>query len=150
MNVTAAMDLKLVPEHLKPQPVFLCIDDTMAAKFGKEFEDVSKLFDHAAHNGYSYLNGHCVVSLMLCVPVWRGRQVSYLAVPLWVTHVEERGVQAGAGGIHGTAGHAWPFRTEERHNPLRQRICQERSAMRCGRIRQPGCHLQRQAGFRHL
>lgn len=82
MGVTAAMALKLVPERLKPQPVFLCIDDTMAAKSGKRFEDVSKLFDHAAHNGCSYLNGHCFVSLMLCVPVWRGRRVSYLAVPL--------------------------------------------------------------------
>ena len=48
MNVTAAMALKLIPERLKSQPVFLCIDDTMVAKFGKKFEDVSKLFDHAA------------------------------------------------------------------------------------------------------
>lgn len=82
MNVTAAMALKLVPEHLKSQPVFLCIDDTMVAKFGKKFEDVSKLFDHAAHNGSNYLNGHCFVSLMLCVPIWRKQRMVYLAVPL--------------------------------------------------------------------
>lgn len=30
----------------------------MTAKFGKTFEDVSKLFDHAAYNGSNYLNGH--------------------------------------------------------------------------------------------
>ena len=82
MNVTAAMALKLVPERLKSQPVFLCIDDTMVAKFGKKVEDVSKLFDHAAHNGSNYLNGHCFVSLMLCVPVWRKQRIVYLAVPL--------------------------------------------------------------------
>lgn len=82
MNVTASMALKLVPGNLGSQPVFLCIDDTMAAKFGKKFEDVSKLFDHAAHNGSNYLNGHCFVSLMLCVPVWRKQKISYLAVPL--------------------------------------------------------------------
>ncbi len=82
MNVTASMALKLVPERLKSQPVFLCIDDTLAAKFGKKFEDVSKLFDHAAHNGSNYLNGHCFVSLMLCVPVWRKQKIVYLAVPL--------------------------------------------------------------------
>ncbi len=70
MNVTARMALKLIPEKLSSQPVFLCIDDTMAPKFGKKFEDVSKLFDHAAHNGSNYLNGHCFVSVMLCVPVW--------------------------------------------------------------------------------
>ena len=64
------------------QPVFLCIDDTMVSKFGKKFEDVSKLFDHAAHNGSNYLNGHCFVSLMLCVPVWSKSRISYLAVPL--------------------------------------------------------------------
>lgn len=70
MNVTARMALKLIPEKLSSQPVFLCIDDTMAPKFGKKFEDVSKIFDHAAHNGSNYLNGHCFVSVMLCVPVW--------------------------------------------------------------------------------
>lgn len=82
MNVTAAMALKLIPECLKSQPIFLCLDDTMAAKFGKKFENVSKLFDHAAHNGSNYLNGHCFVSLMLCVPVWRKQRIVYLAVPL--------------------------------------------------------------------
>ena len=82
MNVTASVALKLIPEILRSQPVFLCIDDTMVSKFGKKFEHVSKLFDHAAHNGSNYLNGHCFVSLMLCVPVWRNYQIVYLAVPL--------------------------------------------------------------------
>lgn len=82
MYITAAMVLKLVPKHLNSQPVFLCIDDTMAAKFGKKFEDVSMLFDHAAHNGSSYLNGHSFVSLMLCIPVWKKQRAVYLAVPL--------------------------------------------------------------------
>ena len=82
MNVTAGMALKLIPQNLSSQPVFLCIDDTMAAKFGKKFEDVSKLFDHAAHNGSNYLNGHCFVSVMLCVPVWNKNRIHYLSVPL--------------------------------------------------------------------
>lgn len=149
MDVTSSMALELVPERLKPQPVFLCIDDTLAAKFGKQFEDVSRFFDHAAHNGYSYLNGHCFVSLILCVPVWQGAR-SRIWSPPWVPHVEKRGVQAGAGSIHGTAGHAQPFHTENRHNPLPQLVCQEESAMRGGRVRQPGRHLLCQAGLRHL
>ena len=70
MNVTAGMALKLVPDGLQSQPVFLCIDDTMVAKSGTKFENVSKLFDHASHNGANCLNGHCFVSVMLCVPVW--------------------------------------------------------------------------------
>ncbi len=82
MNVTARLSLKLAPADLKSQPLFLCIDDTMVSKSGKKFEDVSKLFDHAAHNGSNYLNGHCFVSLMLCVPVWNRNRISYLAVPL--------------------------------------------------------------------
>ncbi len=86
MNVTTRTVLKLVPELLKTQPVFLCIDDTMVPKFGRKFENVSKLFDHAAHNGSNYLNGHCFVSIMLCVPVWNKRgarqNISYLAIPL--------------------------------------------------------------------
>ena len=40
------------------------------------------LFDHAAHNGSNYLNGHCFVSLMLCIPVWKHNRISCLAVPL--------------------------------------------------------------------
>lgn len=82
MNVTAGMALKLIPEKLQSQPVFLCIDDTMVSKFGKKFEDVAELFEHAAHNGSNYLNGHCFVSLMLCIPVWNKGRISDLAVPL--------------------------------------------------------------------
>lgn len=82
MNVTAKIALHLISEQLKSQPVFLCIDDTMISKFGTKFENASKLFDHAAHNGCNYLNGHCFVSLMLCVPVWNHDKISYLAVPL--------------------------------------------------------------------
>ena len=82
MNVTISMALKLIPVSLKPQPVFLCIDDTLVSKFGTKFEDVSKLFDHAAHNGSSYMNWHCFVSIMLCVPVWNGNKSVYLSLPL--------------------------------------------------------------------
>ena len=82
MNVTASVALKLILEILRSQPVFLCIDDTMVTKSGKKFEHVSKLFDHAAHAGSNYLNGHCFVSLMLCVPIWGNGQIVYLAVSL--------------------------------------------------------------------
>ena len=47
MNVTAGMALKPVPDGLQSQPVFLCIDDTMVAKSGTKFENVSKLFEWA-------------------------------------------------------------------------------------------------------
>ena len=82
MNVTVSMALKLIPEMLSSQPVFLCMDDTMVSKFGKKFEDVSKFFDHVAHNGSNYLNGYCFVSVMLCVPVWDKSRIHYLSVPL--------------------------------------------------------------------
>ena len=39
------------------------------SKVFQKFDDVSNLFENAAHNGSNYLNGHCFVSLMLCVPV---------------------------------------------------------------------------------
>lgn len=72
MNVTATMALNLIPEKLSSQPVFLCVDNTM----------VSKLYDHATHNGSNYLNGHCFVSVMLCVPVWKKSKIHYLFIPL--------------------------------------------------------------------
>ena len=82
MITTADMALNLIPEKLQSQPVFLCIDDTMVSKFGKKFEDISKLFDHAAHHDSIYLNGHCFVCVMLCVPVWNKGRIHYLSVPL--------------------------------------------------------------------
>mgnify|MGYP000168632988 CR=1 FL=1 len=48
MNPTARIALKLIPDSLQTQPVFLCVDDTMVSKFGTKFENVSKFFDHAA------------------------------------------------------------------------------------------------------
>lgn len=69
MNTIASIALKLMPEKLQSQLVFLCIDDMMISKFGKTFKNISAIFDHTTHNGSNYLNGHCFVSVMLCMPV---------------------------------------------------------------------------------
>ena len=82
LSVTASIAMSIIPENLLSQPIFLCIDDTMVEKHGKKFENVSKLFDHASHNGSNYLNGHCFVSLMLRVPVWDGDSIAYQPIPL--------------------------------------------------------------------
>ena len=82
MNIAAKVALRMIPDSLATQPIFLRVDDTMVAKAGTRFENVSKLFDHAAHNGSNYLNGHCFVSIMLCIPVWKNDRVSYLSLPL--------------------------------------------------------------------
>lgn len=70
--------LSIVPDDLQKQAVILSIDDTMAEKSGEKFECCSKLFDHAAHNGSLYLNGHCFVSLLLSVLT---SDHNYLSVP---------------------------------------------------------------------
>ena len=82
MNTTVRIALSLIPTSLRSQPLLLCIDDTMVAKYGTKFEEVSKLFDHAAHQGSSYLHGHCFVSLLLCIPVWKNGKIHYLSLPL--------------------------------------------------------------------
>ncbi len=82
MNITTGTALKLIPEKLLSQPVFLCIDDTIVSKFGKKFEDVSKLFNYAAHHGSNFLDGHCFVGLMLCIPVWKKNRIHSLCVSL--------------------------------------------------------------------
>ena len=82
MNVTVRLALHLVPADLGEQPLFLCVNDTMVTKLGKKFDDVSKMFDHATHNGSNYLYGHCSVSFMLCVPVWNRDRIFYFVVPL--------------------------------------------------------------------
>jgi len=82
MAVTARLALSCIPRSLKGSAVFLSIDDTMVEKYGTKFQACSKLFDHAAHNGSSYLNGHCFVSVMLHVPLMSEDGTVYLSVPL--------------------------------------------------------------------
>ena len=81
-NVTLSKALKAVPVHLAAQPLFLSIDDTMVEKEGDKFELRSRLFDHAAHNGSYYLDGHCMVSILLSFPVLADGSIRYLSVPL--------------------------------------------------------------------
>ena len=83
MNITAKVALRMIPDSLATQPIFLCVDDTMVVKAGTRFENVSKLFDHAAHNGSNYLNGHCFVSIMLCIPVWKNDRMKYIPLFLY-------------------------------------------------------------------
>ena len=64
--------IKAALSFLSPEcedALILSVDDTLTEKFGKKFEYWGKLYDHAAHNGSEYLNGHCFVSLMLSVPL---------------------------------------------------------------------------------
>ena len=55
-NVQTA--LAATPKELQNEPIFLSVDDTTIAKFGKKFEDAATLFDHSDHTGHSYVNGH--------------------------------------------------------------------------------------------
>ena len=52
--------------------------------FRRFFYDTINIIRRAFYygNGSNYLNGHCFVSVMLCVPVWNGDKASYLSVPL--------------------------------------------------------------------
>lgn len=81
-DITTRKALSVIPKQLDVLPLFLSIDDTLIEKAGKKFEHVSKLFDHAAHNGSNFLNGHCMVSLLLSFPVISEQNVQYLSIPL--------------------------------------------------------------------
>lgn len=84
---TAQLACSLIPAALQNEPVFLSVDDTTVPKFGKKFDAVSLLYDHACHTGKPYVNGHCFVSLTLSVPVLNQHEgkaplIRYLAVPV--------------------------------------------------------------------
>lgn len=87
-DVTVSKAVRAVPDFLEKQSLFLFIDDTMVEKSGKHFELCSKLYDHATPKGANYLNGHCMVSLLLSFPVYQNGKILYLSVPigyrLWV------------------------------------------------------------------
>ena len=69
-------------QKISSQPIILSVDDTLVEKYGKHFAHWSKLFDHAAHHGSNYLNGHCFVSLELSLPVQDHSDRHYISFPL--------------------------------------------------------------------
>ena len=81
-EVTIWKAVALIDEKVSKLPVLLLIDDTLQAKYGTKFECYSTMFDHAKHNGASYLKGHCFVALTICIPVIVGECVQYLNIPL--------------------------------------------------------------------
>ena len=74
--------LSIIPEDCKGQPIIFSIDDTMIEKFGTHFENCATMYDHAAHNGSNYLNGHCFVSLLMSVPVKDNSKCKYISFPI--------------------------------------------------------------------
>ena len=78
--------LAIVPEALRQEPILLSVDDTTIAKWGKHFEGVGILYDHAEHDGKPFVNGHAFVSLTMTVPVLHEnagkQQIRYIAVPI--------------------------------------------------------------------
>ena len=81
-----AKALQIISPALRNEPIFLSIDDTTIEKFGKHFDAVSTLHDHAHHGGKKFVNGHCFVSITMSVPVLKQKHgktsIDYLAVPL--------------------------------------------------------------------
>ena len=82
MNITAKIVISLISDFYAGEPVFLLIDDTIVPKSGCKFEGVSKLFDHSYHTGSKFLNGHCFVSLSICIPVLKNGNIHYMSIPL--------------------------------------------------------------------
>ena len=69
-----------MPGQLDEQLLFLSINDTMLEEEVEKFELCSRLFDHA--NRSNYLNGHCMVSILLSFLFLAGSSIRYLSVPL--------------------------------------------------------------------
>lgn len=83
MFATVKISVSLIPEELKDKvTIFLIIDDTLQAKFGDKFDCYSKLFDHTKHDGTSYLNGHCFVSLVISIPILFCGKLKYITLPV--------------------------------------------------------------------
>ena len=67
---------------LKDAIITLIVDDTLVEKFGEHFELVGRLFDHCAKNGSNYLNGHCFVTIIVCIPILYNGEVKLIHFPL--------------------------------------------------------------------
>lgn len=83
MLATVKTALTLIPDEIKESvTIFLITDDTLQAKFGDKFDCYSKLFDHTKHEGTSFLNGHCFVSLVISIPILFCGKIKYLTLPV--------------------------------------------------------------------
>ena len=72
-----------MPLACSPYSIYLVIDDTLIEKFGTHFQGGSRLFDHSAHKGKQYINGHCVASLLVVVPLINADGVvTFVRIPL--------------------------------------------------------------------
>lgn len=70
MRVTARICTSLIPSINKVNIyIYLSIDDTLQTKFGDKFEHRYKLFDHAKHNGNTFMNGHFIVYITMSIPM---------------------------------------------------------------------------------
>ena len=75
--------VNLIPESCSAYPILFVVDDTLIEKIGTHFDAIAKLYDHALHNGTNYLNGHCVVTLVLLIPLLDDTgSVQYVRIPL--------------------------------------------------------------------
>ncbi|SHK68063.1 IS701 family transposase [Tepidibacter formicigenes] len=83
MRVTARIGVSLIPLITKENTsIYLSIDDTLQPKFGDKFEHRYKLFDHAKHNGNSFMNGHCIVSMTMSIPMQIDNGFKYITIPI--------------------------------------------------------------------
>lgn len=83
--------VNMIPESLTKEPIFLAIDDTTIAKFGKKFDNVQFLYDHSIHDSKQRMvNGHCFVSITVSVLVSE-KKAGYLEqiryIPISIGHV---------------------------------------------------------------
>ena len=71
--------LSTIPHELNDQPIIIIIDDTLVEKKGKKFDNIKTLFDHTCKNGSNYLDGHCFVTILMCIPVILGGKLQYIS-----------------------------------------------------------------------
>lgn len=83
MNTTLDIVLDMLKEDHRNMAVLLSIDDTSIEKFGRKFDDVDIIHDHACHNGSAYMNGHCFVCIMIHIPVLHNNTTKYISIPLY-------------------------------------------------------------------
>lgn len=83
MKITIKNTLSIIPKEQRGNfAVYLSIDDTLQPKFGDKFEHRYKFFDHAKHSGNQYINGHCIVTLTISIPIIHGASVKHITLPI--------------------------------------------------------------------
>ena len=137
MNITASMAFRLVPDFLRTQPVFLCIDDTIVPNLGQSLKMFPSCLIMLLTGVLSTWTD--TVLLAWCSAYRSGKRTNFLAFgSARLSYVDKAEIKTWTGSWHDPSGNAGMPETEKCHSALWQLVYEKTSGIHPRRISESG------------